>query len=385
MKRGFGLLLTTLLFLAFAILWIVTDRRASSRVYDEYSSANTSPEGVSLAAGYLAKQRKVGALTRSLGRASLERNAVVFRMADRLPVFFDPEDLDENEIGPPKPVERPLLSEAEAAFVRNGGRMIIGARVGLLATAEIEETSIRKVFPIWPRVGDPRPKIHEGEKLDALNALRPGMVVLFTSGPHVILARERIGRGELFAFSAPQVLQNEQLATATHLALLAALAGDGRPVYFDEVLHGIVSDDGALSLMKDWNLGPFLLLLAAIALLVFWREGRRLGPPDDDYRETRSDAIDLVRSLGALYRGVTSDAEGIALYHGALTRSIAHQSGLRGEALRNRVDELTGGLVPTTGSGKMPERVFRAQLDAINRGFEKSRIAAQSHSRIGSL
>src|SRR5882672_6349138 len=113
MRRALPLLLAALAFLAFGILWIVTDRRASQRVYDEYSSANTSPEGLSLAAGYLGKQRKVGTLTRSLARTPVERNAVVFRMADRLPIFFDPEDLDEKQIGPPKPKERPLLSDAE--------------------------------------------------------------------------------------------------------------------------------------------------------------------------------------------------------------------------------------------------------------------------------
>lgn len=387
MRRILPLLLASIAFLSFTFLWIVTDRRASQRVYDAYSSLNTADEGLSLASGYLAKQRKVAMLTRALGRTPIERNAVVFRMADRVPTFFDPEDLDEKQVGPPKPKERPLLNDAEEAFVRRGGRLIVGARVGVLGTVEIDETSIQKVFPIWPRVGDPQPKIHEGEQLDAFTALRPRMVVLFTSGPHVILVRERIGNGELFVFSAPQVLQNEQLATGTHLALLAALAGDQRPVYFDEVLHGIVSDDGSLALMKDWNLGPFLLLLAAIALLVFWREGRRIGPPDDDYRETRSDAIDLVHSLGALYRDVTSDADAIALYHDALTRTVAHQSGLRGEALRKRVDELTGGLVPTTGSGKMPERVFQRQLDAINQGFGKIReshrsTVSQSHSSL---
>lgn len=377
MRRAAPLLLAALAFLACGVLWIVTDRRASQRVYDEYSSSNTSPEGLSLAAGYLARQRKVGTLTRSFGRTPLEPDAVVFRMADRLPIFFDPEDLDEKQIGPPKPKERPLLNDAEEAFVRKGGRMIVGARVGLLGTAEIEETTIRKVFPLWPRVNDPHPIIHEGEKLDAFTTLRPRMLVIFTSGPHVILARERIGKGELFVFSAPQVLQNEQLAKDTHLALLAALAGEGRPVYFDEVLHGIVSDEGSLALMKDWNLGPFLILLGVIALLLFWREGRRIGPPDTDERDTRSDAIDLVRSLGALYRGVTTDAEAISLYHDALTKTVAHQSGLRGEALRKRVDTLTGGLVPTTGSGKMPPGVFQRQLDAINNGF----AVVQSPSR----
>jgi uncharacterized protein DUF4350 len=376
MRRIVPLVLAALAFLAFGILWIVTDRRASQRVYDEYSSANTSPEGLSLAAGYLAKHRKVGTLTQSLARTPIEPNAVIFRVAGGLVVFFDPEDLDPKQFGPPKPKEQPLLNDAEEAFVRKGGRMIIAAPSGLLDSEDAKPAVAHKVFPIWPGVGDLDPKGEHDpdckcETLRVFTTLRPRMHALFTMGSRAILARERIGNGELFVLSTPDLLANKYLAKKNHLALLAALAGDGRPVYFDEVLHGIVSDEGSLALMKDWNLGPFLLLLGAIALLVFWREGRRIGPPDAEERDTRSDAIDLVRSLGALYRGVTSDAEAIALYHEALTKTVAHQSGLRGDALRKRVDELTGGLVPTTGRGSMPAGVFRRQLDIINQGFTR--------------
>ena len=39
----------------FGVLWIVSDRRASQRVYDEYSTSNTSGSGLSLAYAYLGK------------------------------------------------------------------------------------------------------------------------------------------------------------------------------------------------------------------------------------------------------------------------------------------------------------------------------------------
>src|SRR5687767_2423394 len=103
MKRVYPLLLALLAFLSISVLWIVTDRRASKRVYDAYSSANTGEEGLSLAAGYLAKQRKVDMLTRPLGREPIEQNAVVFRVSGEIPTFFDPEELDEEQFGPPAP------------------------------------------------------------------------------------------------------------------------------------------------------------------------------------------------------------------------------------------------------------------------------------------
>jgi hypothetical protein len=304
-------------------------------------------------------------LTRPLGREPLERNAVVFRVTDELPRFFDPEDLDKDQVGPPRPKRLPLLTERDEAFVRGGGRIIVAAHEGALDAMTIEDKVARKVLPVWPAVGN----LHLEDESRAFLNLRPRMLPLFVAGGYVILARERIGSGELFVLSAPELLQNERLMR--NLALLTALAGERRPVYFDEVMHGITSDDGALALMKEWRLGPFLLMLAAAALLVFWRGGRRVGPAEDDARETRSDAVDLVRSLGALYHEVTSDTEAIALYYDALTRAVAHSSGLRGDALHKRIDELTGGLVPPQGAARMPPRVFGKQLEAINHGFER--------------
>jgi hypothetical protein len=367
MRRTFPLILALVAFATISVLWIVTDRRAAQRVYEEYSSANTSKEGLSLAHGYLAKQRKVAMLTRPLGRVPIERNAVVFRVTEELPRFFDPQDLEDKQFGPPRPKQLPLLTDRDEAFVRGGGRIVLAAKNGALPAVAIDPATARKVLPVWPAVGD----LTLEEDAHAFVALRPRMLPLFVAGEHPVLVRERIGAGELFVLSAPELLRNDHLQK--NLALLAALAGDRRPVYFDEVMHGIAEGDGALALMKEWNLGTFLLMLAAAALLVFWRGARRVGPAEDDARETRSDAVDLVRSLGALYDEVTSDAEAIALYHAALTRAVAHNTGLRGEALRTRVDDLTGGLIPPQGAARMPGRIFLRQLGAINHGFERLR------------
>lgn len=364
MKRAWPLVLAFALFFGAAVLWIVTDRRASQRVYDDYSSANTGKSGLSLAAGYLAKQRRVAMLTRPLGRTPIERDAVVFRVSEGLPFFFDPEMLDEKEIGPPKPRTKPLLNEKDEAFVRGGGRIVIATRIGALDAMQTQETRARKVLPLWPSVKE----LQLDKDAYVFSTLRPRMLPLFLAGKHAVIARERIGRGELFVLSAPELLRNDQLMH--NLALLNALAGNGRAVYFDEVMHGLGGDDGSLALMKEWNLGAFLLMLGAAAILVFWRGGRRIGPAEDDARETRSDAIDLVRSLGALYREVTTDAEAIALYRDALMRTVAHNTLLRGDALRKRVEELTG------GGGQDGE--FAAQLAAINSGFE--RITSQKPS-----
>lgn len=365
MRRLLPLIAATLAFAALTVVWIVSDRRASQRVYDAYSSANTSDEGLSLAYGYLAKQRKVGMLTRPLGRDPLERNAVVFRVYEEVAPLFDPKELDKDEVGPPKPRYRPLLNQRDETFVRAGGRIVIAANEGVLPVTITGVPKAQKVLPVWPAVGDLKLRAESV----GIAQIPPRMLPLFVAGRTVVIGRERIGAGDVFVVSTPELLRNDRLHE--HLALLDALAGERRPVYFDEVLHGIVSGDGAFALMKEWSLGPFLALLGVAAVLLLWREGRRIGPAEEEYRETRSDAVDLVRSLGALYDEVTSDADAIVLYHDALTRIVAHKTGLRGDALRKRVDDLTGGLVPPRGEGKMPRAIFEKQLTALNHAFSR--------------
>lgn len=377
MKRALPLVLALALLFAVSLLWLVSDRRAASRIYDKYSSASTADDGLSLASGYLAKTRRVSMLTRAIGQTPIESNAVVFRVVERSPFFFDPEDLEEGKFGPPKPKHHPLLNDFEEAFVRRGGRMIIAAPDALPDHAESPTHDVRKVFPIWPRLGDGVCECDGGWK-----HIPSRMHAILTIGNLTILARQRIGAGELFVLAQPQFFANEQLAKPNHLELLHDLAGDRRPVYFDEVAHGIVSDDGPLALLKDWNLGPFLLLLLAIMALLFWRSGRRVGPAEDDHRETRSDAIDLVRSLGALYDEVTSNAAAIAQYHEALTRTVASQSGLRGDPLRKRVDDLTHGFVPPAKHEDITAATFARQLETMNQAFLSLRVS-KSHGLKG--
>lgn len=353
MRRFVPLIVAAAAFAAITFLWIVTDKRASERAYDDYSSANTSDSGLSQAAAYLRTRGKTAMLTHTFARSPLERNAVVFRVADEVERFFDPEELDEKQVGPPKPKERPLLTEEEDAFVRRGGRIVLAAHSGVLITGAQKERKAQKVFPMWPGV-DELDACDCGEP-PAFRTLRPRMHAVFVAGQGAVVARERLGEGDLYVVAWPEIFRNENLAKANHLALLVALAGK-RPVYFDETIHGLMSDDGALDLMKDWNLGPFLIALALIAALVFWRASKRVGPAQDDHREMRSDAVDLVRSLAALYREVTKESEAVLLYHDSLTRTVAHTSGLRGDALRKRVDELTGG---------------KRSLAAINEAFMK--------------
>lgn len=389
MKRALPLVLAIAAFFAGALLWLGTGRRVARNAFHELSSANTSDSGLSLAARYLAKNRKVSMLTRPLGIAGLERNAVVFRTG--VLFSFGQEESVEEEEDDQKPAKKgekkaekkeskpleirnapaPLLSDAEADWVRGGGRLVIAVPddIGTLETRNPGTSTAMKVFPLW--AGIDTLTLPERRAYDA-SSLGARMHAVYTAKGHVVLAREGIGAGEVLVLSVPEMLTNAQLRAGNHLALLLALAGEKRPVYFDELVHGMSSSGGTLELMRDWSLGPLLLMLGVACLLVLWRNARRIGPAEEEYRDTRSDAVDLVASLGALYERKTSDAEAIALYHEALTRSVAAQSGLRGEALHKRVADLTGGGISVPkATDKLPRATFQRMLMTINDAFRK--------------
>jgi hypothetical protein len=321
-------------FFAVAVIWIANDRTASERVYDRYSTMSTAPGGLSLAYAYLQRQhRDVSMLTRPVGTAGLARDAVVLKVGETEPLRADEND-----------------------FITNGGRIVlaVGGNLKPLTFRSDAPPTAVKVFPFANDL--PQIAIPQRRAIDA-KSLLPRMVALYTAGEHVAVARERIGRGDLIVVADPEIFTNEQLRMGNHLPLLLALAGNARPLVFDETIHGLGGADGPLALLEDWNLGPFLVLTLAVAALIVWRGSRRVGAAEDPYRERRSDAVDLVHSLGALYERSMTEAEALGAYHDTLVRQVAAQSGLRGDALHRRVDELTG---------------HRRTLAAINAAFEKT-------------
>jgi len=381
MRRALPLLLAIAAFIIAALIWIGSTR-TGSHAFDRGSASNTSGTGLSLARAYLARQpgQAVTMLTTPLRSGVVPANAVVIRVEvhdpdPKKPVVKDDDDEEEDH----HPVS--LLTSAEEEFVRGGGRLVLASTVphGSLAVRGDAGNVAAKVFPIWP--GLDTLALPEPRGL-APRSLPIGMHALFAANGEVIVARQEIGAGDVIVVSVPEIFENRNIASDHHLQLLMAIAAEpaavqpagrqryaSRPVYFDEVVHGMTSDDGALALLTDWRLGPLLVLLFIAALLTLWRNSKRVGPAEDEDRDTRSDAIDLVASLGALYGRSLSSAESIALYHAALERSVAAQSGLRGDALHKRVAELTHGFTPSSSVAPLPAHAFQRQLTVINDAF----------------
>jgi hypothetical protein len=363
MRRALPLILAVAAFFVAALIWIGSSR-VSSHAFAEGSALNTSPAGASLASAYLGHRANVNMLTTPMRDGAMPTNAVVFRIDSDGGDIVD----DSDEPGDKRPKVVPFfLSPADEDFVRGGGRLVLAGHYfgGSIQTREDAGKVAAKVFPIWP--GLDTLSLPENLGL-APRSLPRGMHTIFAGNGEAVIARQTIGAGDVIVISVPEMFDNQHLAAGHHLALLTALADNRRPVYFDEYAHGIASDDAALALMTEWRLGPLLILGGIAALFAFWRNTRRIGPADADERDTRSDAIDLVASLGALYGRSMTNGDALALYRAALERTVAAQSGLRGDALHRRVADLTPGLAPAAGE-KIAAHAFDRQLNTINDAF----------------
>jgi hypothetical protein len=242
-----------------------------------------------------------------------------------------------------------LLTPLERGWVERGGRLVLAVNEAygpLKVEPAAGPGAPEKVFPalagvrrieapVWRALG-------EGTPLDAH--------AVFTLGGRPLLARWPLGDGDVLMLSAPEAIENGALGKADHLALLQGLAGSGRPVYFDEHVHGVESRPGVLDLMASWGLGPALVLMSAAGLLLLWRERARLGPPEEDHVERRSEAVDLLDSLALLYGRALSPAQALRMYRRGLERALTLQTGLKGEALARRIDDLAGGPGDTLAS-----------------------------------
>jgi hypothetical protein len=401
MRRALPLLLAIAAFIIAALLWIGSSR-VGSHAFAEGSALNTSPGGTSLAYAYLGRHGVVKMLTTPMRGGVVPRDSVVFRVD----TYGASADEEEEERGDKKTKAVPFfLAANDEEFVRGGGRLILAGHYfgGSIEMRDDAGKAAAKVFPIWP--GIETLALPESLGL-APRSLPRAMHTIFAGNGDAVVARQIIGAGDVIIISVPEMFENKSLAADHHLAFLTALVDDGsterrplagwtaggspavqpknavepaavqpasrrrytRPIYFDEYAHGVAADDGALALMTEWRLGPLLVLAGIAALFTFWRNARRIGPPDADERDTRSDAIDLVASLGALYGRSMSNADALALYHAALERTVAAQSGLRGDALHKRVADLTHGFTPGTGE-KLAAHAFDRHLNTINDAF----------------
>ena len=388
--RGATLVVGVTAYVAGAVLWLGQERLRDKVTFPAGSVHSLAPEGCALAYRYLQATATAGArvhiLAQPLGLEALASNAVVLRLRPKPPPRHVEEageqgKNDKQNPQPPKSAAPPLVSKDEERWVRGGGRLVIavdGEYRGVAVRTLAADASLAKVFPVWPGVARLQPPVRR-----AFETRRAAEgYALFTLGPHALLWRWPLGGGEVLWLSTPEVLDNRALANADHLALLAALAGTGRDVYFDEDAHGLGWRAGLMELLLHWGLGPSLVLGTLAFALLLWRHRTPIGASEDAPWPHRSEAIDLIDSMALLYERVLSRREALDRYARAFERAVALRTGLAGRTLAARVRALAGeGLPPAAGAAEIGAPDFARGLARINTAFR--RLADHAHPRRG--
>ena len=388
------------LYLGLFVYWVMRSHRLRSRSFEHFSSHNVSSDGLSLAIEYLRQRKlqnadpaKVTTLSRSFAHAALERDAVVFRIAPSTPPPLLEQDMPDAHEGEETPDEgndgttdgdteegsddvlpRRLLTEPEENWIRRGGRLILAVRqpYGPLDIRRATATGgdVTKVFPVWPGIDQLKPP---QRWVLAGTALDEGYTVL-ALGSEAVASCLPLGEGDVYVLSCPGIFQNRHLSTGDNLALLESLASQNRPVYFDEHAHGLTDAVSSMELLQRAGLGLSVVLLGFFGAALFWRKRSTLGPPDEETAELRSEAVDFVDALSQLYQRALRRDQALARYQEELNHATATRTGLRGEALRQRVDGLTGPLnIPVPDRKKRDLRIadFQRLLGQLNSAYQR--------------
>jgi HD superfamily phosphodiesterase len=98
----------------------------------------------------------------------------------------------------------------------------------------------------------------------------------------------------------------------------------------------------------------------------------RLGNPQAEPPDRRSEAVDLVDSLGELYERALSRRDALTLHLEGLRRALSSRTGLRGEALDKRMEALAGGAAAALeAQGEMTPAAFARTLATVNDGYRR--------------
>jgi hypothetical protein len=225
----------------------------------------------------------------------------------------------------------------------------------------------RKHLPVLPTVRELHPDSVHGLGGQLLERA----TVVFSRGGVPIAVRSVIGRGELWVLSTPEVLDNAHLASGDHLPLLTGLAGRGRPVFFDESVHGLEDAVGPGELVRRWGLGPSVVLAVAALALLVWRRRATLGTPAA-WEDRRTESVDLLDSLSLLYLRALRPPQALALHRERLRHELQWRERLRPEGLEARTLAVLPGWMLDPDERLRPGE-FAHRLHQLNDAFRRIR------------
>jgi hypothetical protein len=142
------------------------------------------------------------------------------------------------------------------------------------------------------------------EHTDSVPTLVEAALLLRSDAP--VLWYRKVGEGELYWLTRPEMASNSWIARADNhrfvLALLDAATRDGRPLYFDEHIHGYLRQaPNLMALLTRTRGGHLLLGLCGLALLLFSGAAVRPAKFTVESVPERRQGVEMVLAQADLY------------------------------------------------------------------------------------
>jgi hypothetical protein len=222
-----------------------------------------------------------------------------------------------------------------ASWVRDGGRAVVvgldeGGILGTIGSldGDVSADAGSVVGPAYPSAYAPGiSRIAAGS--GRLTVDGPAWVALYGDSIGATLVTRRYGRGEVVWLADVTPVSNDGISRAddARFAVRLALEG-GRPVYFDEYHHGLTSEVGAWTRLGLGGQAALVLILAAVAVLLFAR-GRRIGPAIERPGVPAARGGAYIAQLAELFRTAGARSEALAALEDGVSRAIARRYGTR--------------------------------------------------------
>ena len=103
----------------------------------------------------------------------------------------------------------------------------------------------------------------------------------------------------------------------------------------------------------------------------------------DDHEDLRVESVDLVDSIAQLYNRSLRRGQALSLYYHAFSENMALRTGLRGQALKERVRQEVGPEPRSTPIGRpdTSDSDFEENLETLNGAFGRLDDAQRSRGR----
>jgi hypothetical protein len=264
------------------------------------------------------------------GQLNVKALAVWLRAGGRLVLACPPPD---SYYSPVDPTARKLVGYLDGEDVGNGGMFDVAPPVPSSAQQNASEAPGALAHAVYQAAGQagsntatyrayrpgqrfklqsPRPRLFADvgmiETADGSPASVPTMVPLLTAGDPaqpVVLYR-RVGRGELYWISRPEIFSNSWIARADNHRLVLALlkyAARDRTLYIDEHTHGYSRQRANAGSLLFKTLGGQLILAAGFAMaLCFCGAAVRPARYQPQPVPPRRTAAEMVEAQAGLFR-----------------------------------------------------------------------------------